>query len=101
MSYGTIEADDHSLKLFHDSIRSMSESQRLYQLDILRILAAFAIVVLHICSRNFSQISIEKSEWQQFAFINGLTRWAVPVFIMISGSLFLNPSKKIIPESVK
>ena len=58
------------------------------------MLAAFAVMLLHTSSRNYtSSVSQEV-----FRFYGSTVRWAVPMFLMISGSLFLSrdiPVRKI------
>lgn len=61
--------------------------------DILRIFAAFAIVMLHVASWHWSSLEYQSTTWKIHHFFNGTARWAVPVFIMMSGALFLEPSR--------
>lgn len=67
---------------------------RIIAFDCLRVLAAFAVVVLHVAAQNFS-ISVRTFEWNVYNFFDGAVRWCVPVFVLISGALFLNPTKKV------
>lgn len=62
---------------------------RLFYLDYLRVFSSFAIILLHIAAANMNNTSVSGFEWNVFNFYNSLVRWAVPVFIMISGALFL------------
>ena len=66
--------------------------------DYLRLIATFAVVVLHVSASNWRHADVNGLEWQSFNFYNSIARWGVPIFVMISGSLFLNrdiPIKKI------
>lgn len=63
--------------------------------DILRIVAVFAVMVLHVGASDFCSSSVESYNWQVVNFYECLLRWAVPVFVMISGMFFLNPKKEI------
>ncbi|MBQ3418216.1 MAG: acyltransferase family protein [Ruminococcus sp.] len=72
----------------------MSESiqtkpARVAYLDILRIIAAFAIVMIHASTETMGNISIDSSAWNAVNVYDSLSRWGVPVFVMISGALFL------------
>lgn len=66
--------------------------------DYLRITAIIAIVVLHSASQNWYAADITSPTWNAFNIYDSLMRWGVPVFVMISGALFLSkeqPIKKI------
>jgi surface polysaccharide O-acyltransferase-like enzyme len=62
--------------------------------DGLRILAAFAVVVLHAVAPLFLD-SYPSSDWNVANVYESLVRWSVPVFFMISGALFLNKGKEL------
>lgn len=71
--------------------------------DYLRIAAIIAIVFLHSSSQNWYTTDITSPYWQAFNVFDSLTRWGVPIFIMISGALFLNkeqPLKKIYRKNI-
>lgn len=63
--------------------------ERNYNLDILRIISTIAVVLLHISAQNYYNIDVVSDEFEIFAITNGMVRWCVPVFLMISGALFL------------
>ena len=74
------------------------KADRTTYFDYLRILATFAVIVLHVSASNWSFVDVNSAAWKTFNFYNGISRWCVPVFVMISGALFLNrdvPLKKI------
>ena len=64
------------------------KEERIWAFDILRIASAFAVVLLHVSAEYFDE-SFYSSEWAFRNFFGQMTRWCVPVFIMISGALFL------------
>ncbi|MBO7577386.1 MAG: acyltransferase [Prevotella sp.] len=64
------------------------KEERIWAFDILRIASAFAVVLLHVSAEYFDE-SFYSSEWVFRNFFGQMTRWCVPVFIMISGALFL------------
>ena len=67
---------------------------RVVKYDILRIVASFSIVLLHVSASYWSVVDIYGSEFLVMTIYNSLTRFAVPVFFMLSG-LFLNaPDRK-------
>lgn len=57
--------------------------------DCLRVMAAFAVVVLHLASQNWYLVEPGTYEWHAFSVYDAFVRWAVPVFAMISGALFI------------
>lgn len=73
----------------------MNVSSRKIYLDILRIFATFAVISIHVIAEPWLQLDVTSSEWATVNWYHSSTRWAVPLFIMISGALFLNPDKEI------
>ncbi len=64
--------------------------ERKVAFDYLRILASFGVMILHLCAQYWKFINVYSREWQIFNFYDSIVRWTVPVFVMISGALFLN-----------
>ena len=77
-----------------ESVKIQPDQRILYP-DILRIIAIFAVMMTHICAYGFFNYEISSANWQIANALDCLTRWAVPVFIMISGMFFLDPQKEI------
>lgn len=74
-----------------------SENRVIY-FDYLRLFAILAVIVLHVSCQNWENMNAKGFQWQTFNFFDSIVRWCVPVFVMISGALFLNreiPLKKI------
>ncbi len=63
--------------------------------DILRIAATFAVMILHVAAYKWSKTDYNTFAWNTFNVYDSLVRWAVPVFVMISGALFLNAENSI------
>ncbi len=72
-------------------INQMSVSRRIVYLDILRSIAIISVVLMHASSMIQQSYSGNYSDFSyQFTNVfNSITRFAVPLFIMISGSLML------------
>lgn len=68
---------------------------RLFHFDILRIIAAFSVVMLHSASQFWYELPVTDTNWIITNSYNALFRFGVPIFVMISGALFLNPEKEI------
>lgn len=66
----------------------MVMKERIVYLDYMRALAAVAVVVLHVAANNWYGF-IGTPDWNSFTFYLGCTRFSVPLFVMISGALFL------------
>lgn len=75
------------------------ENQRLVYLDMLRILATLGVIVLHCSCYGFNTDSLCPS-WYYAMIWDSLVRWSVPVFVMISGALFLTPKKCLTYQSL-
>ncbi len=69
--------------------------KRIYYFDKLKIFAAFAVIVIHVSAQNWRSGEVMSTEWLFFTILDAVSRWAVPVFIMISGSLFLSKERGI------
>ncbi|HUD10934.1 MAG TPA: acyltransferase family protein [Candidatus Saccharimonadia bacterium] len=71
----------------------MSTDREVNQFDIARIAGAAAVVMIHVSAAGvlaFGLIGIK--EWWLSNILDSVCRWAVPVFIMVSGALLLDPS---------
>lgn len=66
-------------------------------LDKLRVAAACAVVLLHTVTgvMDATDMSLYPVEDKVFHIVLDLVCWSVPLFVMISGYLFLNPAREI------
>ena len=55
----------------------------------LRLFAAAAVVLMHTAAKRWMSISHTLPQWQVLTWWDSLVRWPVPIFIMITGALFL------------
>lgn len=63
--------------------------------DITRILAIFSVIVLHSAAAGFyGRLAANSSHFQVCNFYNSVTRFSVPVFVMLSGMFLLNPQNE-------
>ena len=65
-------------------------SARNISLDLLRIVATAAVVLLHTAKRVWYNVPVSSTDWYISNIYLSAVRWAVPVFVMISGALFLS-----------
>lgn len=70
-------------------------NHRVIYYDLLRILATLGVVILHTAGSKWANTEISSFQWQTFNFFDGIVRWSVPIFVMISGSLFLKGNSSI------
>ncbi len=71
------------------------QHRRAIHYDILRIIAAFSVVMLHTSAQFWYVLPVTDVNWIVANSYDALVRFGVPVFVMISGALFLNPEKEI------
>lgn len=68
--------------------------KRVFFFDLLRCVAAVAVIAIHVLAPYRHELGvIPLNEWMSAITINGVSRWAVPVFIMITGALMLNDTR--------
>lgn len=70
------------------------QSDRVVYFDYLKVFAAFMVVILHVSAQTFYVADVNSIEWQTSIFYHGI-RWSVPVFVMISGALFLDKENSV------
>ena len=75
-------------------MRSKENPTRLQWVDALRILAAFAVVVVHVSAPIVLQTDLGSIQWWIGNVVDSSVRWCVPVFVLISGALLLDPAKE-------
>ena len=66
---------------------------RLYNFDVLRITAAFMVVMIHVSGYFLINTDLTLFDTYFVSVFSSLVRSAVPLFFMISGVVFLNPTK--------
>ena len=75
----------------------MEKVPRSYSVDILRILACLAVILIHIVGVPVMREKVHPGEFDYYVclFLNAATHWAVPVFVMITGFFMLDPQKNV------
>ena len=71
------------------------EKERIIWFDLLKIFAILAVVFLHSASFIFIEEPLFSNGWHVSNIYDSLVRFCVPIFIMVSGALFLNDNKDI------
>lgn len=71
--------------------------QKIVYLEFLRVICAIVVLLDHICIAGIHIFGDSASQFEHF-FYNGVQHWshfAVPVFLMITGYLLLDPKREI------
>lgn len=63
-------------------------------IELLRIIACFSVILLHLGAKYFRDIPIDSDCWKISNVYHGFTRFTVPCFIMISGYINLDKGRK-------
>ena len=71
------------------NLTKSKKEERLQYLDVMRLVAICAVVMIHVAAQKWYAVSVYSFEWNVFNFFDALVRFGVPVFVMISGTLFL------------
>lgn len=75
--------------------KEVAAVSRTIYFDYLRAFATVAVITIHVSAMHWYSGDVTSVNWNLLNFYNGITSWAVPVFVMISGALFLNNNKQI------
>ena len=76
-----------------DSQQPLQKSNRIPYFDYLRVFATFAVILLHTAAQNWKLLDAHTFEWKTLNVYDSFAFWGVPVFLMISGALFLQREK--------
>lgn len=66
--------------------------KRNISIDLVKAVAIFFVVIIHSCNFSFP---VASQNWMISLFYRSLTGGAVPLFLMASGAVMLNPEKEI------
>ncbi len=73
---------------------STDRASRLAYLSYLRVLAIVAVVTIHVSGLTIGMTGLRGSgTWWVATALNNASTWSVPVFVMISGALLLEPAR--------
>src|SRR5271154_6044285 len=68
-----------------------AKPQNIDWISNLRLIALYAVIILHSASPLLEHYDkVPAADWWQADFFNALVRFAVPVFVMITGALLLH-----------
>ena len=71
-------------------------NKRAFFADLLRVAATLAVILIHVSSDYVEQwSSLAPTDWWSANVYDALSRWCVPMFVALSGTFLLNPSKEV------
>ena len=71
-----------------------TKENRLVWMDLLRIFCILTMITIHVCGPLLeSTYEIGSTAWRQTNTFGSFVRFSVPVLVMISGALFLDPNR--------
>lgn len=70
--------------------KNSSVSTRQNNFDLLRIIATFAVILIHVNVYISGLNNISLVDYNTQSFINVITRFSVPCFVMMSGAFILS-----------
>ena len=74
-------------------MKEQTTSSRKGYFDLLRIIACFSVVMLHSSAQYWYGLEVTDHRWLVANSYDAVFRFGVPVFVMISGALFLGREK--------
>jgi surface polysaccharide O-acyltransferase-like enzyme len=69
----------------------MEYKDRIVYADLLRTSALAAVILLHTAALKWYSTPVNTFAWQVMNIYTGLTRWPVPIFVMVCGIFHLRP----------
>lgn len=76
-------------------MHTTAKKQRIEYFDYLRLLATLAVVTIHVTGPYWYVTDTSTVPWHILTFYECISRWSVPIFFMISGTLFLEGTRTI------
>jgi surface polysaccharide O-acyltransferase-like enzyme len=78
-----------------DQPEAHGETPHYYWIDLIRVVAVFQIVLIHLSYVIFFKEDILSANWRAANFYDSLSRMGVPLFFMVSGYLLLGKREPI------
>lgn len=68
---------------------------RLVYLDLLRLVATVAVITIHVAAQNWFAVPVASPTFLWFNAVDSCSRFGVPLFVMLSGALWLDPQRPV------
>ena len=73
---------------------TLKTNNRIISYDVMRIFAAVAVVMIHSVAEFIKDCPVMSIDYAVMNIIDSITRFSVPLFVMISGALILDEEKE-------
>lgn len=77
-----------------------TNKEKIVYVNILKIIASIAVVMLHVSAMKWYTIKPTSKEWNIMNIYDSICRWGVPIFVMVTGTLLLSDKKEITIKKV-
>lgn len=77
-----------------------SDGNKVSYIELLRIIAAAAVIMIHVDAILIKNYAIGSVNWNICAIIGSEIRWCIPLYLMISGGVFLDREQPISQEAM-
>ncbi|WP_244648285.1 acyltransferase [Ruminiclostridium herbifermentans] len=81
-------------------VPNKASNNRVAFVDTLKLLAILGVITIHISATPLTSLEIASLDWYVALFFGSIIRWAVPIFLMCSGVLFLKDDKVITTKQI-
>lgn len=73
-----------------------AETDHFYWIDLIRVVAVFQIVLVHLSYVIFFKEDVSSANWRAANFYDSFSRMGVPLFFMVSGFLLLRKTEPVV-----
>lgn len=73
----------------------MNTNKRIVAFDLLKIIACLAVIIIHISAYPLTNNSIHSPKFIIATIFTSISRWSVPMFVMITGTFLLSKKEPI------
>lgn len=77
----------------NEKCKNLDKTDRQNNFDLLRIISTFAVVLIHANATIANDYNISLLGYNIQSFVNVITRFSVPCFVMLSGAFILSNTK--------
>lgn len=74
--------------------------KRVLYFDFLKAIAIIFVILIHVISEYWETLDVNSNTFIVLSFLDSISRFCVPIYFMVSGSLFLNEEKNITIKDV-